>query len=94
MAPAVRRLEEMAFRGVLALAGASLGINSYFVSDKVSDISADLKSLTVAVRALELNGAVSQHTQAALSSEMARTLDRVKLLEDAMVSVRLQLRRP
>jgi len=52
------RLSDFAFKSIVALASASLGINSYLVKEKVSDISIDIKALSAAYHDLRVEGAV------------------------------------
>ena len=51
-------MNDFAFKSVVALASASLGINSYLVKEKVGDISIDIKSLSAAYYELRVEGAV------------------------------------
>ncbi len=98
----VRRLEEYVFKGVLGLAGASLSINSYLVKEKVGEISENLKAMALAIRTLELNGAVTQQQMMAMDARVDQNAirtdrhdDRLKMLEDvvAKITERLQLRK-
>lgn len=86
---------------MIALAGMSLGINSYLVKEKVGDINDNLKNMSLAVRTLEVNGAVfSQQINATnnrldtvLSPRIERHHERISALESSVAKIagRLQI---
>ncbi len=99
MAPQ-RQVEDYVFKGILALAGMSIGVNSFLVKDKVGEMTASLRAVEQAVRSLELNGAVAQQQQTAMSqrieqnaTELERYHDRLHAAEEAIVTLRARISR-
>jgi len=100
-----RRLEEYVGKGLLGLVGASLSINSYLVKEKVGEISENLKAMALAIRTLELNGAVTQQQMTAVeahnhqnSLRIDRANERLETLEEAVAKLserlRMEFRKP
>lgn len=76
-----RLFEQYVFKGAMAVAGISLGINSYFVKEKVSEISADIKAMSLAIRALEVDRAVISQQVTNNTTRLERHHERLMNME-------------
>ncbi len=83
-------VEQFAFKAVWFVAGASLGVNSYLVKERVTEIGETLKHLTATIQIQEVHNAVNDQKvadleiqSAAESGRLDRTIERVQALEVA-----------
>jgi hypothetical protein len=93
-------LQDYLFKGAMALAGASLAINSFLVKDKVGEMTASLRAVESAVKSLELSGAIAQQQQLAMAKHIDRNTEqnerqdeRLRAVEDAMAQLRVRINR-
>jgi cell division protein FtsL len=73
--------EKYIFKGVLALAGLSLSINSYMVRDKVSEINDNIKKLTSQIQEMQVTQAVIKNQVESNNSRIVVHNDRLQVLE-------------
>jgi hypothetical protein len=92
-------IQDLIFKGVLTLAGASLSVNSFLVKDKVSEMTASLRSLEGAVRNLEVSDAVSRQQASAttqqreqLASRQDRQGETLRALQEAITKLQARTR--
>lgn len=78
------RIEGLIFRGVLTMAATSIGVNSYLVKDKVAEISADIRSMSISIRTLEVDRAVMGKEMESDAIRLDRQNDRIKALETSV----------
>lgn len=87
------KLNEFAFRAILSVASASLGINSYFVKSKVDEISADIRSLSVSYQQLRVENASRDATLNTLRSRLEVTEIRNQSIEERLRALEVRLGR-
>lgn len=85
------KLDELIFRGILTLAGASLGINSYFVKAKVDEISADIKSLSASYYQLRIENAARDALLNGVGNRLEVCENRLSGLDDRMRAVEVKV---
>ncbi len=87
------KIDELIFRGILALAAASLGINSYFIKTKVDEISGDLRQLSETYYQLRIENASRDALTNALRIRLEICENKADNLEERMRSVEVRIGR-
>lgn len=81
-------LEKYVVRGIWTIAGLSLGVNSYLVKEKVSEISENLKYLAANMQAVQVQQAVIQKQMENIQEKAQGYNERILYLEGSIHELR------
>lgn len=88
------KVDELVFKGLLALIAMSIGVNSYFVKLKVDDISSDIKSLSESYYNLRVENASRDALLNSLKTRIEILEAKADRADERLRSVEIRRREP
>ncbi len=87
------KLDEIIFRGILTLAGASLGINSYFIKAQSQEMIANLRTVSESIYQLRIENASRDALSNSLRTRVEICENKIQTVEERLRSVEVRLGR-
>jgi hypothetical protein len=81
------KLDDLIFRGLLTIAGVSIGVNSFFIKEQVQQISTDIKSLSESYQQLRVENATRDAVQNGIRTRLEICEAKFPLIEDRVRSL-------